>query len=278
LGGSWLAGISAFDVVDTRDSWRTGDWEANVSCILVGSDPRDYFRRDGVALLARVRAGSGRLLSGEWRAERIRSLASHPVWNVRQRSFHPNPPSGEGIRRSFHLAAARGGDEPVMGWRWRAEGDCLTPKLATRTWRLELGGRRPLGGAWRGTGRLLVAGSSRDAPPEWRHALGGIDALRGLAFKELRGEGTLLVSTGVTDGAVIAARSRLPLLSHLQLAGIVEVGAILGRREPGTPAGVVTSAALGAGDLGGFARLELARRVTTHPAPWRLYLRFNRTM
>lgn len=270
----WFAGVRAWDAITTRDAWRTGDAEAALGSALIASDPRDYVGARGIAIVARTTGAAQRAAALEFRHERVRPVAARGVWNPGERPVRANPAVPGQLRRYLHADAAMRWGDAGRGGRLVAAADLPVtrmsgaPPLRSAAASLELRLVRRPGEGWRGAARIRAAACGPSAPPDWHDALGGVDALRGLAFKELRGRRTLLASMSVLDAGAILGATRIPLLDRLGMWCNAEWGTAGGRGAG--------SFAMGAGDLGGLARVEVARRATSRHAPIRTYLRLAR--
>jgi hypothetical protein len=228
-------GAQLHDFTDTFDRWRLGAIDSYLYSALINRPDAEYFRRRGYTAFATWRLGSKWLAGADYRRDTYESLVSFsPPFSLfrRDSSPFPNPEVDEG-----RMASMVGRVEYASDAMW-AEGVgslSRTPELsllqhdwawpeksAVRSLLTVEVGNPQLGGDaqfrfWkvvsdnvlyvhtrRNTGlRLRVrAAGGRDLPLQKQEALGGWTALRGYAFKEFRGDASLLASAEYRWSAV----------------------------------------------------------------------------
>jgi hypothetical protein len=217
-------GLQAHDFTDTNDRWRLSDIDSYVYSFLLNRPDREYFRRKGLTAFATWRWADAWLAGAEYRADRYESLRSFtPPLSLFRRDSppFPNAPVAEGRFESVVVRLEYASDAPPSAQvgslfrtpetslfhrddDWDTRGSLrglLTlevgdgPGADARFWKLvgDLALAVPTG---RDTGvrlRLRAAGGN-ELPEQKREALGGWSALRGVGFKELRGDASLLAS------------------------------------------------------------------------------------
>lgn len=220
-------GVQGHDFTDTLDRWRLGDIDSYIYSFLINRPDREYFRRKGFTAFATWRWSEDWLAGVEYRADRYESMRSFtpPLTLFRRDSApFPNAPVTEGRFKSVVLRLEYASDAPAGAkvgslfrtpetslferdeeWNDRAAlRGLLTLEVGdgpgasgadARFWKLvsDLSLDVPTG--WK-TGlhlRVRTAGGD-DLPEQKREALGGWSALRGVGFKELRGDVSLLTT------------------------------------------------------------------------------------
>jgi hypothetical protein len=102
--------------------------------------------------------------------------------------------------------------------------------------------------------------------------------MRGIPLQALEGERFAMLGGEILDGGDILRRTRVPLLSRLQLWANLEAGKMSRRAAGSISRGWVSSCALGVSDMVSLLRLEIARRLTLERSPIQIYLRLNRPL
>ncbi|WP_257452667.1 BamA/TamA family outer membrane protein [Archangium lipolyticum] len=220
-------GVQLHDFTDTFDRWRLGAIDSFIYSALLNRPDAEYFRRSGFTGFATWRLGTQWLLGAEYRRDTYESLVSFsPPFSLFRRDSAPfsNPAVDEGRMTSVvgHLEYASDAvraegvgslfRSPELSllqhdWEW-PERSAVRSLLTVEVGSPELGGDDRFR-FWKAvsdsvlyvnTGhdsglrlRLRAAGGE-DLPLQKREALGGWDALRGFAFKEFRGDASVLVS------------------------------------------------------------------------------------
>ncbi|QRN95656.1 hypothetical protein JRI60_42480 [Archangium violaceum] len=220
-------GIQLHDFTDTFDRWRLGAIDSFIYSALLNRPDAEYFRRSGLTGFATWRLGTQWLLGAEYRRDTYESLVSFsPPFSLFRRDSAPfhNPEVDEGKmtsvvgRLEYASDAARAEGvgslfrSPELSllrhdWEW-PERSAVHSLLTVEVGSPELGGDDRFH-FWKvvsdsvlyvNTGhdsglRLRVrAAGGEDLPLQKREALGGWDGLRGFAFKEFRGDASLLAS------------------------------------------------------------------------------------
>jgi hypothetical protein len=228
-------GVQVYDFTDTFDRWRLGAIDSFLYSALLNRPDAEYFRRSGYTAFATWRFGTKWLAGAEYRRDEYDSLVSFtPPFSLFRRDSapFPNPAVDEGRMTSmvgrveFASDAVRAEGvgslfrTPELSllrhdWDW-PERTALRSLLTVEVGSPALGGDLQFQ-FWKvvsdsvlyaSTGRdaglrlrLRVAGGE-DLPMQKREALGGWDALRGYAFKEFRGDASLLASAEYRWGFV----------------------------------------------------------------------------
>ncbi|MFY0564488.1 hypothetical protein ACN28E_11605 [Archangium lansingense] len=220
-------GVQLYDFTDTNDRWRMGAIDSYIYSALINRPDSEYFRRKGYTGFATWRFGPQWLVGAEYRRDTYDSLVSFaPPFSLFRRDSapFPNPLVDEGRMTSVvgHLEYASDAERaervgslfrnPELSllrndWEWPAR-TSVRSLLTVEVGSPELGG----GAEYRfwkvvsdnvlyvSTGhndglRLRVrAAGGEDLPLQKQEALGGWSALRGYAFKEFRGDASLLAS------------------------------------------------------------------------------------
>ncbi|WP_240359049.1 hypothetical protein [Pyxidicoccus trucidator] len=220
-------GVQGHDFTDTLDRWRMGDIDSYIYSFLINRPDREYFRRKGFTAFATWRWADDWLAGVEYRADRYESMQSFtpPLTLFRRDSTpFPNSPVTEGRFKSVVLRMEYASDAPAdadvgsvfrtpetslfdRGGDWNDRASLrglLTLEVGdgpgasgadTRFWKLvsDLALDVPTG--WKTGLHLRVRTAGGDNLPEQkREALGGWSALRGIGFKELRGDMSLLTT------------------------------------------------------------------------------------
>jgi hypothetical protein len=220
-------GVQVYDFTDTNDRWRLGAIDSYLYSALLNRPDSEYFRRIGFTGFATWRFGPRWLAGAEYRRDTYESLESFsPPFSLFRRgsSPFPNPEVDEGrmtsvVGRVEYASDARQGEKVGSLFRnpelslLRNPGE-WPEHLAVRSLLTVEVGNPALGGDerfrfWKvvsdsvlylSTGhhdglRLRVRGAGGvDLPQQKREALGGWSGLRGYAFKEYRGDASLLAS------------------------------------------------------------------------------------
>jgi hypothetical protein len=220
-------GVQLYDFTDTNDRWRMGAIDSYIYSALLNRPDAEYFRRKGFTGFATWRFSPQWRVGAEYRRDTYDSLVSFsPPFSLFRRDSapFPNPLVDEGRMTSVVGRLEYASDEkraehgsPLFrnpelsvvrhGWDWPER--TAVRSLLT----LEVGSPALGGGAeyrfWKlvsdsvlyvHTGhddglRLRVrAAGGEDLPLQKQEALGGWSALRGYAFKEFRGDASLLAS------------------------------------------------------------------------------------
>ncbi|HEX5746637.1 MAG TPA: hypothetical protein VFZ09_10350 [Archangium sp.] len=220
-------GVQLYDFTDTNDRWRMGAIDSYIYSALLNRPDAEYFRRKGLTGFATWRLSPQLLVGAEYRRDTYDSLVSFsPPFSLFRRDSapFPNPLVDEGRMTSVvgrieyasdAKRSSRGGPlfrNPELSqvrhdWGWPER--TAVRNLLT----LEVGSPALGGGAeyrfWKlvsdnvlyvNTGhddglRLRVrAAGGEDLPLQKQEALGGWSGLRGYAFKEFRGDASLLAS------------------------------------------------------------------------------------
>ncbi len=221
------AGVQLYDFTDTNDRWRMGAIDSYIYSALLNRPDAEYFRRKGLTGFATWRFGPQWLVGAEYRRDTYDSLVSFsPPFSLFRRDSapFPNPLVDEGRMTSVvgHLEYAsdakrtgrvgslfRNPELSLLKNDWEWPERTAVRSLLT----VEVGSPALGGGAeyrfWKvvsdnvlyvNTGhqdglRLRVrAAGGEDLPLQKQEALGGWSALRGYAFKEFRGDASLLAS------------------------------------------------------------------------------------
>ncbi|WP_083681332.1 hypothetical protein [Archangium sp. Cb G35] len=220
-------GVQLYDFTDTNDRWRMGAIDSYIYSALLNRPDSEYFRRKGFTGFATWRLSPQWRVGAEYRRDTYDSLVSFsPPFSLFRRDSapFPNPGVDEGRMTSVVGRLEYASDEkraghtgPLFrnpelslvrhGWDW-PERTALRSLLTVEVGSPELGG----GAEYRfwklvsdnvlyvNTGhddglRLRVrAAGGQDLPLQKQEALGGWSALRGYAFKEFRGDASLLAS------------------------------------------------------------------------------------
>ncbi len=220
-------GVQLYDFTDTNDRWRMGAIDSYIYSALLNRPDAEYFRRKGLTGFATWRFAQQWLVGAEYRRDTYDSLVSFsPPFSLFRRDSapFPNPLVDEGRMTSvvgrLEYASDAARDERVGSlfrnpelsllrndWEW-------PERMAVRSLlTVEVGSPELGGGAeyrfWKvvsdnvlyvSTGhedglRLRVrAAGGADLPLQKQEALGGWSGLRGYAFKEFRGDASLLAS------------------------------------------------------------------------------------
>ncbi|HYH99178.1 hypothetical protein [Hyalangium sp.] len=226
LGLAELGG-QIHDFTDTMDRWRISPIDSYIYSALLNRPDADYFRRKGVAAFATWRLGNRWLLGGEYRRDSYASMVSlaRPLSVFRRDSLpFPNAPVTEArfgslVGRLEYASDGRGRDEPGSLFRspelpLLSLEDEWPARLALRSF-VTVEVARPSFGGDEGTRfwklvsdtllyvptrrddalrlRLRAAGGE-ELPLQKQEGLGGWSALRGYAFKEFRGDASVLAS------------------------------------------------------------------------------------
>ncbi|QSQ28346.1 hypothetical protein JY651_32730 [Pyxidicoccus parkwayensis] len=220
-------GVQGHDFTDTLDRWRLGDIDSFIYSFLINRPDREYFRRKGFAAFATWRWADEWLAGVEYRADRYESMRSFtPPLSLFRRDSAPftNSPVTEGHFRSVvvrleYTSNAEPGTKVGSLFRtpetslFERDGDWESRASLRGLLTLEVGDGPAASG---GDARFwkLVSDVSLDVPTGWktgvhlrvrtagghalpeqkREALGGWSALRGVGFKELRGDVSLLAT------------------------------------------------------------------------------------
>jgi hypothetical protein len=211
-------GAQLHALTDTEDRFRIARIDSYLWSMIANRPESEYFRRTGVTAFATAHLAERLTLGAEYRLDRYTSLDAVKVpviWNGDE--VYPNPAIDAGLMGSVLFRLEWSTDpRPIhdVGSVWRSSGTSLTGRdLAEPGLRsvntLEVGSPS-LGGDFRfvklisdttllfetGPDQTLrlrgrVAGG-HDLPLQKQEALGGWTALRGYAFKEFRGDWSLL--------------------------------------------------------------------------------------
>ncbi|AKJ00848.1 hypothetical protein ATI61_112110 [Archangium gephyra] len=220
-------GVQLYDFTDTNDRWRMGAIDSYIYSALLNRPDAEYFRRKGLTGFATWRFSPQWRVGAEYRRDTYDSLVSFsPPFSLFRRDSapFPNPLVDEGRMTSVVGRIEYASDEkraertgplfrnPELSlvrhdWEWPER--TAVRSLLT----MEVGSPALGGGAeyrfWKvvsdsvlyvHTGhddglRLRVrAAGGEDLPLQKQEALGGWSALRGYAFKEFRGDASLLAS------------------------------------------------------------------------------------
>jgi hypothetical protein len=220
-------GIQLYDFTDTFDRWRIGAIDSYIYSALINRPDSEYFRRRGYTGLATWHFGQQWVLGAEYRRDTYDSLVSFsPPFSLFRRDSapFPNAPVDEGRMASvvgrLEYASDAGRAERVGSlfrtpelsllrndWEW-PEHTAVRSLLTVEVGSPALGGDAEFR-FWKvvsdsvlyvNTGhndglrlRVRLAGGE-DLPLQKQEALGGWSALRGYAFKEFRGDASLLAS------------------------------------------------------------------------------------
>ncbi|HZH13023.1 MAG TPA: hypothetical protein VE057_01535 [Archangium sp.] len=220
-------GVQLHDFTDTNDRWRMGAIDSSIYSALLNRPDAEYFRRKGLTGFATWRFAQQWLVGAEYRRDTYDSLVSFsPPFSLFRRDSapFPNPLVDEGRMTSvvgrLEYASDAARTERVGSlfrnpelsllrndWEW-PERTAVRSLLTVEVGSPELGG----GAEYRfwkvvsdnvlyvSTGhedglRLRVrAAGGADLPLQKQEALGGWSGLRGYAFKEFRGDASLLAS------------------------------------------------------------------------------------
>jgi hypothetical protein len=220
-------GAKLYDFTDTNDRWRMGAIDSYIYSALLNRPDAEYFRRKGLTGFATWRFAQQWLVGAEYRRDTYDSLVSFsPPFSLFRRDSapFPNPLVDEGRMTSvvgrLEYASDAARTERVGSlfrnpelsllrndWEW-PERTAVRNLLTVEVGSPELGG----GAEYRfwkvvsdnvlyvSTGyekglRLRVrAAGGADLPLQKQEALGGWSGLRGYAFKEFRGDASLLAS------------------------------------------------------------------------------------
>ncbi|HEX8822703.1 MAG TPA: hypothetical protein VF794_22440 [Archangium sp.] len=220
-------GVQLYDFTDTFDRWRMGAIDSFLYSALLNRPDAEYFRRSGYSAFATWRFGTKWLAGAEYRRDSYESLVSFtPPFSLFRRDSapFPNPEVDEGKMTSLVGRVEYASDavraegvgslfrSPELSllqhdWAWPKK-SALRSLLTVEVGSPELGGDARFR-FWKvvsdsvlhvNTGRddglrlrVRVAGGT-DLPAQKQEALGGWSALRGYAFKEFRGDASLLAS------------------------------------------------------------------------------------
>ena len=224
-------GVQAYALTDTADRWRMPAVDSYLGSALFNRPESDYFRRSGATALLTLHPLDGLTLGGEVRLDRVWGLnPPGKVWTLFNGDEAALPPAlvTAGEFGSF-LARLEWTTDAVplhrVGGLWRdperslASAESPLEHGFSTVTTLELGSPALTGGTgarWmrlvsdnllvlefgdRRSLRLRGRGAtSSDAPLHKQEALGGFGALRGYAFKELRGDSSLLGTLELRSG------------------------------------------------------------------------------
>lgn len=207
----------------TMDTWIRGDLANSLSSIIKGSDVRDYFDSEEVALTFEVMPPAS-LIEGEGfivpgltaRVSRDRSVEAGDPWSLLGDDWRPNPPIDPGTLASF-IGGAR------FGWRgissrldgslaveWAPEGigDFEFAQLSTAArWTMEALWGHSIGL----DGFLLLPLTSDEAPMQrWSH-VGGAGTLPTFPLAAMRGDHVVYLNSVYLAPL---RRTRIPILGH----------------------------------------------------------------
>jgi len=228
-------GAQLYDFTDTFDRWRLGAIDSYLYSALLNRPDAEYFRRRGYTGFATWRFGSKWLAGAEYRRDTYESLVSFtPPFSLFRRDSapFPNPAVDEGTMTSMVGRVEYASDAvraegvgslsrtPELSllqhdWAW-PEKSAVRSLLTVEVGSPELGGDAQFRffkvvsdsvlyvNTRRNDGlRLRVrAAGGRELPWQKQEALGGWEALRGYAFKEFRGDASLLASAEYRWGIV----------------------------------------------------------------------------
>jgi hypothetical protein len=228
-------GAQLYDFTDTFDRWRLGAIDSYLYSALINRPDAEYFRRRGYTAFATWRLGSKWLAGAEYRRDEYESLVSFsPPFSLFRRDSapFPNPEVDEGRMASMVGRVEYASDAvraegvgslsrtPELSllqhdWAW-PEKSAVRSLLTVEVGNPQLGGDAQFR-FWKVVSdsvlymstrrnhglRLRVrAAGGRDLPLQKQEALGGWTALRGYAFKEFRGDASLLASAEYRWSAV----------------------------------------------------------------------------
>ena len=86
--------LEGHHITDTRDSWRSADFETSLAAAVAGIDHRDYFQRSGFSFGLRWFAAPTTSVHAELTQDEYRSLPTTAAWSL----FGPDNPFGEVAR------------------------------------------------------------------------------------------------------------------------------------------------------------------------------------
>ncbi|HYO73874.1 MAG TPA: hypothetical protein VEU33_48185 [Archangium sp.] len=221
------AGVQLYDFTDTNDRWRMGAIDSYIYSALLNRPDAEYFRRKGLTGFATWRFSPQWRVGAEYRWDTHESLVSFsPTFSLFRRDSapFPNPLVDEGRMTSvvgrLEYASDEKRAEPVgalfrnpelslvrHGWDWperTAVRSLLTVEVGSpalgsymeyRFWKVVSDSVLYVNTGHQDGLRLRVrAAGGEDLPLQKQEALGGWSALRGYAFKEFRGDASLLAS------------------------------------------------------------------------------------
>ena len=257
-GRGLIAGGRLYDVVAPVQDWEMSDAEIGLASFFLHRDFRDYFDRHGGSGTLGVHAGRGARLTLEYAAERWSSRDARDPWTLFRngQAWRPNPVVDDGF---VHLATAtlqldtrNDVEDPWSGWFATAElesgrGDfhALGPAdpvarvataPATAHWRrafLDLRRYNRLSPDGQLNVRLLAGGwvGGDELPLQRRFALGGPGSLPGFDFRSGEDAERLMCTSGASlPGA--PGQCERALLAQIEYRGDVELGSLLGARDP----------------------------------------------
>ncbi len=240
----------------------------SIRAIFWARDDADYYLASGLSLSHESSLARGLDLKLGLRAERQASVVRRAKSSVNDLLFgdgvfEPNPPIAGG---DYAVATARlDGVSGGARWSLAVEGQRSTAHEGARTYAAF---RQPLFGR-RGVAVRINAGlATKDAPPQMMFRAGGRSTVRGFDYGTQRGPAMWSVQT---DWTPLRGQLRPVLFADAGQAGAL--GSL--SRQP-----LLVGGGVGLSALSGLVRLDLSRRITSHPifnsrGGWRVDLVFG---
>lgn len=226
-------GVTAYDEVESVESWPLRDFESGWAAFLLHNDYRDWYRKQGWSLYAALRPTRQYSFTIEGRDEENFSVASNDPWTLFKRSdtWRANPNITDGDFRSLTAAlrvdTRNERSRPSSGVLLNAEFEAGQGRNVTgsgvsaasladgkltyqRAW---VDARTYLRVTPAGRLNLRVAGGGKvggeDLPLQRRTALGFPDPLPGYRFRQLSCGGDAITGTPALCDASIVAQAEL---------------------------------------------------------------------
>ena len=201
--GRWSLGAEGHDLTDTRDQWIIAEEENTLASLFFRRDLRDYYRRQGGSVYARLRPLDRWFVEARLGRDEFYSMANETRWGLfgdglGRTRFRPNPTVDEGRIDAASLSLAfdtrTSSSHPDRGWLLRGTAEAGQGISDFSRYVADLRRYQRLSKRSRLDLRLRAGTATGTLPTQYLFDLGGYSSLRGYRFKEFSGDRMLLAN------------------------------------------------------------------------------------
>jgi len=201
-GYRFTIGVKTYDLTDSDDFWRIGNYENSLAAFLIKEDFLDFYNRRGHTAYISQNLDYWAKIGFEYRIDKFESMPNAASWSLfgGDKVFRPNPAINEGDMRSLNFSVnvdtRSSSFWSSQGWWIQLNNEYTSPDIGGdfdfERYILDIRRYQPLS-RYENLNMRLMLGSSRGALPIQRgFYLGGISTMRALRFKEFAGTSMVL--------------------------------------------------------------------------------------